>query len=210
MPTFTRAISSSLDMAPPQIAASAELGPERALLERVALGDSAALRALYERCSGRAFSIALRILRSRHEAEEVLQETFLHVWRRAKDYDAVRGGPEAWIVTIARSRAIDRLRSAGVAARAVENKDDFAPTAANPMPIEMAEQRQSRELVEIALKELPPEQRAVVELAYFEGLTQREIADRTGDPLGTVKTRVRLALFKLASVLKGEGLEDAR
>lgn len=197
-------------MASPPSAASARESTERALLERIARGDQAALKSLYERCSGRAYAIALRILRWKAEAEEVLQETFLHVWNRAREYDGTRGGPEAWIVTIARSRAIDRLRSSGVAARAVESqRSELAgPPVSGPLPLEAAEARQNREHVEGALKELPPEQRAVVELAYFEGLTQREIAERTGDPLGTVKTRVRLALTKLASLLQSVGVEE--
>jgi len=184
---------------------SPELLADRGLVERVAKGDSAALKALYDRCSGRALAICLRILRSRTDAEEVLQETFLQIWKRAREYDAGRGGVEAWVVTIARTRAIDRLRSAGAAARLAESsRSDPAPqSAAVPAPLEVAEARQSRERVMEALTQLPPEQRAAVELAYYEGLSQREIAEKTGDPLGTVKTRMRLGMIKLAQILKG-------
>ena len=183
---------------------------ERTLLDRIARGDAAALKFLYERCSGRAFGIALRVLRSRAEAEEVLQETFLHVWRHARDYHPWRGDPEAWIVTIARSRAIDRTRRMRTAV-AAQDEGAQVPTSAvapGPAPLEVAVQRQERERVQSALNVLPEEQRQVVELAYFEGLTQQQIAERTGDPLGTVKTRVRLALRRLAAALGGEGVGE--
>src|SRR5438309_10491594 len=109
-------------MAPSQKASSsAETAADRGLVERVAKGDSAALKSLYDRCSGLALAIALRILRSRTDAEEVLQETFLQIWKRARDYDASRGGVEAWVVTIARTRAIDRLRSSGAASRLAQS-----------------------------------------------------------------------------------------
>jgi len=184
-------------------AAVARLGAfaDESLLARVAKRDPQALRTLYDRSSGVALAVALRIVRSRPEAEEVVQETFLEVWKRADSFDGERGSAAGWIVAIARSRALDRLRSrssaerAATAARAEES-------ATVPLPIESAEQRQVRDRVQVALATLPPEQRAAIELSYYEGLTQREIADRTGDPLGTVKTRVRLALAKLASLLE--------
>lgn len=161
------------------------------------------MRALYARCSGRAWAVALRILNSRPDAEEVLQETFLEVWRRAREFDPSRGGLETWVMTIARTRAIDRRRAMGTVARVAEEAaTEPPPVSAAPVdPSEVAEQGQERARVAAAMSELPPEQRQVVELAYFEGLSQREIAERTGDPLGTVKTRARLALEKLATLL---------
>jgi RNA polymerase sigma-70 factor (ECF subfamily) len=172
-------------------------------LQQVALGSSEAMRTLYARCSGRAWAVVLRVLGSRADAEEVLQETFLEVWRRAREFDPSRGGVETWVTTIARTRAIDRKRALGTVARIA---DDVAqqppPVSAEPVsPLDAAAQGQERARVAAAMRELPPEQRTVVELAYFEGLSQREIADRTGDPLGTVKTRARLALEKLAALL---------
>lgn len=146
-------------------------------------------------------AIALRILRSRTEAEDVVQDTFVEIWRRAADYDEARGGVPAWVATIARTRAIDRRRSRDSAARATAGAKAEPEPDRGPEPIELAEKRQDRERVAEALAALPAEQRTAVELAYFEGLTQREIAARTGDPLGTVKTRVRLALVKLANLL---------
>jgi RNA polymerase sigma-70 factor (ECF subfamily) len=175
-------------------------------MQQVALGSSAAMRTVYARCAGRAWAVALRVLGSRADAEEVLQEAFLEVWRRAREFDPSRGGVEAWVTTIARTRSIDRKRALGTVARIAE---DVAlqppPVSATPVdPGEAAALGQDKARVTAALRELPPEQRVVVELAYFEGLSQREIAERTGDPLGTVKTRARLALEKLASLLTGD------
>lgn len=161
------------------------------------------MRTVYGRCSGRAWAVALRILGSRADAEEVLQETFLEVWRRAREFDPSRGGLETWVTTIARTRSIDRRRSLGTVARIAEDVAHQPPpiSAAPPDPSEAAVLGQDRARVAAALRELPPDQRTVVELAYFEGLSQREISERTGDPLGTVKTRARLALEKLATLL---------
>src|SRR5712692_1479439 len=167
---------------------AASVNADRKLLDRVRQGDSAALRAIYDRCSERAFAIALRVLGQRPDAEEVLQETFLEIWKRAREYDPARGGIEGWVLTIARSRAIDRLRARGVAAQlSSAHPADAVHTSSFP-PLDAAEKSQNRERVGTALHLLPTEQRAVLELAYFEGLSQREIAARTGDPLGTVKT----------------------
>jgi RNA polymerase sigma-70 factor, ECF subfamily len=173
---------------------------DQALLARVSGGDAVALRALYDGCATRAMSIALRVLGSRSEAEEVVQETFVQVWRRAASYDASRGGAMAWIATIARSRALDRLRARAATDRAVTRSEDPEPASA-PAPSELAAQRELRTQVLAALAGLPQEQRSAIELAYYEGLSHSEIAERLGDPLGTVKTRVRLGLAKLAAVL---------
>jgi RNA polymerase sigma-70 factor (ECF subfamily) len=174
-------------------------------MQQVALGSSAAMRTVYARCAGRAWAVVLRVLGSRADAEEVLQEVFLEVWRRAREFDPSRGGVEAWVTTIARTRSIDRKRALGTVARIAEDAaSQPPPVSATPVsPAEAATLGQDKARVAAALRELPPEQRVVVELAYFEGLSQREIAERTGDPLGTVKTRARLALEKLATLLGG-------
>lgn len=175
---------------------------DQALLARVSSGDAVALRALYDGCAGRAMAIAFRVLGSRSEAEEVVQETFVQVWRQAASYDASRGGAMAWIATIVRSRALDRLRARAASERAVARSEEdpgTQPTA--PATAEVAAQRELRAQVLTALAALPVEQRSAIELAYYEGLSHSEIAERLGDPLGTVKTRVRLGLAKLASVL---------
>jgi RNA polymerase sigma-70 factor, ECF subfamily len=167
------------------------------LIDRITRGDSGALRALYDRCAPRALAIAQRVLGMRAEAEEVVQETFIQIWRRSATYDFRRGGAMAWVVTIARSRAIDRLRARAAADRAEARLEEVDPPEATA-PLEAAEQRQLRERMRGALAALPEEQRSVLELAYFQGLTQSEIAARLGSPLGTVKTRVRLGLARLA------------
>src|SRR4051812_6192568 len=100
---------------------ASDLAADRALLQQVALGSSQAMRAIYERCAGRTWAVALRILNSRADAEEVLQETFLEVWRRAREFDPSRGGVETWVITIARTRAIDRKRAMGTVARITED-----------------------------------------------------------------------------------------
>jgi len=162
------------------------------------------MREVYARCAAKAFGVTLRLLPTRADAEEALQETFLEVWRRAREFDPNRGGMETWVSTIARTRSIDRLRAMGTVARVVEGASHLPPpVSASPLaPDEVSAQGQQRQRVLAALKQLPREQREVVELAYFEGLSQREIAERTGDALGTVKTRARLALEKLGELLR--------
>jgi RNA polymerase sigma-70 factor, ECF subfamily len=161
-----------------------------------------ALRALYEHCSGKIMAVALKLLGDRAEAEDVVQETFLELWRRAAEYDPTRASPATWAVMIGRSRALDRLRARSSAAR-VAAAQVVDPAGADPGRPEPVEAREEQQRVKSALATLPPEQREVIELAYFEGLVQSEIAARTGQPLGTVKTRVRLAMEKLDLALGG-------
>ena len=180
---------------------------DAALLARIGGGDQLALRELYEHCSGRALAVSLRILRDRRDAEEVLQEAFLEVWRHAGGYDVARGRAGAWLVSIVRNRAIDRLRTRGSAARLRTSLEQVpeGEQSAPQVPHEALEQQQERARVRTALDTLPPEQRAALELAYFEGCTQVEIAARSGEALGTVKTRVRLGLQKLTLLLDDRG-----
>jgi RNA polymerase sigma-70 factor (ECF subfamily) len=168
----------------------------------VARGDVGALRALYDDYAGRAMAIAMRVLRDQSAAEDVVQETFLEIWRRANEFDIGRGDIAAWIVTIARSRAIDRLRSSATASRAIEAASGMLLPLPEPSPSESVEQRRDQVRVAAALAALPTEQRRAIELAYFEGLTHSEIAVKTESPLGTVKERVKLAMNKLAKLLK--------
>jgi RNA polymerase sigma-70 factor (ECF subfamily) len=181
---------------------------DKRLFGRIAGGDAAALRMLYRQVAARAMAIAFRLLQDRAEAEDIVQETFLEVWKRAGQYEPERGGAGAWIATIARSRAIDRLRVHGRSARVVEGTSKESADLTQPTGLDLAAQRRDRERVLGALSSLPPEQRQVIELAYFEGMTQTEIAAHTKEPLGTVKTRVRLAMAKLADLL-GEGERSA-
>jgi len=174
------------------------------LLRSVASGDEAALSLLYDRYRLILFGLVLRILHSRAEAEDCLQEVFIQVWRQASDFDEARGRPFTWLVTLARSRALDRLRAAGSrdrtaqeAARAVVEETSDAVTDA------IRSERAA--VVRRALDTLPEEQRRVLELAYFEGLTQTEIAARLGQPLGTIKTRTRSGMTKLRETLGSLG-----
>jgi RNA polymerase sigma-70 factor, ECF subfamily len=179
------------------------MNSEPELLARAGRGDADALEALYRRHGPRAMGVALRVLRQRSDAEEVLQETFIEVWRRAREYSPSRGTVEAWLLTIARTRAIDRLRSRAARGRMVEAKS-AEPTESGPkLPDALSAAAEDAQRVQAALLSLPSEQRMALELAYWEGLSQTEIAKRTGQPLGTVKTRVRLALLKLAGLLAG-------
>ncbi len=188
---------------------SGEPGSETSvsLLTRVAAGDRDAFSRFYDRLAPVAFGLIRRVLRDPEAAAEVLQEVFWQVWREAPQYDPQRGSPEAWLVMRAKTRAIDRLRSMrrrertfvapldeSVARREDGRADDPAVAAAD------------RGLVQTALAQLPEAQRRVIELAFFEGLTQSEIATKLGEPLGTVKTRARLGLERLRGALKGERL----
>ena len=170
----------------------------------MAAGEVAALRALYDEHAPRALGIALRILRSLEEAEDVVQETFLEVWRRSAQFDHGRGSALAWIVTIARSRAIDRFRASRAAGRVLGGAvaDENVLRTALPSPADRMDERREGARVAKALAALPTPQRETIELAYFEGLSQSEIAARTGTPLGTVKMRVKLAIDKLAGLLE--------
>jgi RNA polymerase sigma-70 factor (ECF subfamily) len=142
-------------------------------------------------------------LNSREEAEDVLQEVFMQVWRRAADFDETRGKPFTWLVTLARSRAIDRLRSLGarerVAVAATRDVQEETSDAASD-----AFRSEQRQLVTSALAQLPEEQKRPLVLAYFDGLTQSEIAEKLGAPLGTIKTRMRSGMIKLREVLTGK------
>ena len=171
------------------------------LLQAVSRGDESALAALYDRYRLILFGLILRILHDRHEAEDVLQEAFLQVWRRANDFDPARGRAFTWLVTIARSRALDRLRMLGSRSRFIDADEQ----AGNDQVLDTAQElvrSEEGEIVRRALRELPDEQRRTLLLAYFEGLTQAEIAERLGHPLGTVKTRMRSGLIKLRELLR--------
>ena len=173
------------------------------LLQAVARGDEAALARLYDQYRVILFGLLVRILGSREEAEDVLQDVFIQVWRRAKDYDAERGKPFTWLVTLTRSRGIDRLRLMGARQRlseasAKEPNEEIADALHDTI------QAGQREIVQRALATLPEEQKEALLLAYYDGLTQSEIASQLGTPLGTVKTRMRSGMAKLRSLLAGQ------
>jgi RNA polymerase sigma-70 factor (ECF subfamily) len=171
---------------------------DRALIARVEARDADALAALYDMYAARLLGLAARILGDTGEAEEVLQEVFLFVWRAAATFDPARGSVLAWLLVATRSRAIDRLRTRRPAARAGLTRVDRVPDKPDPRDVEAdSATREWETLCRAAIAELPPEQRLALELAYFEGLTHQEISQKTSTPLGTVKTRVRLGLMKL-------------
>src|SRR5881628_353033 len=158
------------------------------LLTRMAAGDREAFAVFYDRYAPVVFPLILRIARERADASDVLQEVFWEAWQSAGRYDSARGSPEAWMVMQARSRAIDRVRSTRRRSRTFVAPLDEAVAAA-PAAAEVVEDRGT---IRSALERLPGAQREVIELAYYAGLTQTEIAERLKQPLGTVKTRIRL------------------
>ena len=178
---------------------SDEARADLALLNRVIARDESAIGELYDRHSRLLYGLILRILRDRGEAEEVLQEVFLQVWTRAETYKAELGAPAAWLVRIARNRSIDRKRANSVRSRTVEATPLPPPVETPETRAAMSEQQRA---VKRALEALPPEQRQLIEEAYFSGLTQSELAERFGLPLGTVKTRVRTGLMTLRRELQ--------
>jgi RNA polymerase sigma-70 factor, ECF subfamily len=172
------------------------------LIRRMALGDSEAFAQFYDRYAALAFALILRIVRDRTDASEVLQDVFWEAWQAATAYDPTRGTPEAWVAIRARARAIDRVRSLRrrneiFVAPAEEGLTADTGAGSNP-----GEGLEDRGLVRSALAQLSDVQREVIELAYYDGLTQTEIAQRTKQPLGTVKTRIRLGLERLREVVR--------
>ena len=175
-----------------------------ALLTRIAGRDADALGELYDRHNRLLFSLILRILRDRGESEDVLQEVFVRVWNRADSYSQAVGTPSAWLVRIARNRAIDRLRSRQVRAHVGESHDE-PPVAADLTPAgnpeQLARTAEHRRAIIAALDQLPADQRTLIDAAYFDGYTQSELAERFNLPLGTVKTRIRTAMQALRGTL---------
>jgi RNA polymerase sigma-70 factor (ECF subfamily) len=177
---------------------------DQAALARMARGEGEAVAELYDRHARPIYSLALRILGDATEAEDVVQEVFSQAWRQASRYSTSRGAVAAWLLNLARSRAIDRLRARRarpgglIDDRAAGRIADVAPSVDSQV---LSSEQVAR--VRAALDELPLLQRAAIELAYYEGLSHAEIAARLEQPLGTVKTRIRLAMTKLRDVLTG-------
>lgn len=169
---------------------------ERTLVDRFRAGDEAAFAAVFDGWSGAVHRVATRILKDATEAEEVVEDTFWQAWQSREQLDADRGTLTGWLLSIARSRALDRLRASG-RRREVNDSDGVLQRVAAAEGPDALEVEESARLVRSALEDLPGEQREVLVLAYFDGLTQNEIAMHTGQPLGTIKTRVRLGLAKL-------------
>ena len=177
---------------------------DRACMDKIRAGDMRALEELYDRHGGLLYSVALRILGRAADAEEVLQEAWLQAWNRAETYDASRGVVAAWLLTLVRSRAIDRLRTRASRQRVEQVVADTPPMQTAEEPPATVAQRELEARVSSALAELGATQRQVLELAYFGGLSQSEIATRLGAPLGTVKSWTRQGLLRLRELLPRE------
>jgi RNA polymerase sigma-70 factor, ECF subfamily len=171
------------------------------LIQRVAKQDREAFSQLYDRCSSLVFSLIMRMVKVRSDAEDLLQEVFVQVWRQAANYSPERGSPEAWIINIARSRAIDKIRSIRRMEKNFVLTDDPARAESSENLESSAAESETRVAMSSALANLPDAQRKVLELAYFDGLTQTEIAERLAEPLGTVKTRIRAGLQRLREIV---------
>ena len=171
------------------------------LADRIRSGETAALGELYDRYAGVALATALRVVRDRQEAEDVVHDAFVAVWRKIAGFDAERGSLRAWLMTVVRNRAIDRVR-ARRHPMDVDEADELSLLRTGPNPTwEDALRRTSAVDVQTAMATLPDEQRRAVELAYFEGYTYREVAELTSVPAGTANGRLRLALIKLREAL---------
>jgi RNA polymerase sigma-70 factor (ECF subfamily) len=171
------------------------------LVQSIAAGDQGALHALYERTHRIAFTLIVRITNNRQTAEELTLDVFHDVWRRASTYDATGGSVVGWIMNQARSRAIDRLRFEQRKKRVNQHGDDPLPATAPRDPQEISDLKEQGRLLREALTVLRPEERQVIEAAFFSELTYDEVAARLNQPLGTVKTRVRAGLLKLRQAL---------
>jgi RNA polymerase sigma-70 factor (ECF subfamily) len=174
------------------------------LIGRIQCGDESALGRLYDRWVDRVYSVAAHVLGTSDDADDVVERTFSQIWKDAGRYDPERGSAGAWIVTIARSHALTLQRAEGRRARHDELRTRYLldeGTVSAASPLQNLEASEDRELIQGAMSRLPDEQERVVRMAFYEGLSQTEISDRLGVPLGTVKTRVRLAFAKLRTTL---------
>jgi RNA polymerase sigma-70 factor, ECF subfamily len=174
------------------------------LLEKVGRGDRDGLRELYDRYSGAVYSMAYRVLNNETETQDLLQEVFLQIWQKAALYDPTRGKPLTWVMSLARNKAIDRLRSLQRRSRL---HDEIQKESQSVDPINSGDSRdevyaqETGRVVRGAVMELSKEQRQAIEMAYFSGLTQNEIAERLNEPLGTIKARIRRGMLRLKDIL---------
>jgi RNA polymerase sigma-70 factor (ECF subfamily) len=177
-------------------------------MQQLSLRDRHAFEVIYDRYGDLVYSTALRVLRDPQLAEDISQEIFVRLWRKPERYVAERGRFLTWLISVTRNRAVDEVRARGRRQRyetaSPEEQERELPASEAIDPALNAQLAEGRRIVRAALAELPPEQRQVIELAFFGGLTQREIADRLAQPLGTVKTRIRLGMQKLRAHLAPE------
>ncbi len=189
---------------PVTLAGSLQSLEDADLLSLAAGGDVEAFSVLYGRHAGLLLAMARRVLGNREDAEEALQDAFLHAWKKAHKYQRSRSSVLTWLVLITRSRSLDRLRSVQSVCRLKEEYGREGTEATPPKLVSRVLDRERSERVMTAMRELPAAQRRVVELCYYGGLSQQEISKHTGTPLGTVKTRHLLAMKKLRSALADE------
>lgn len=183
------------------------------LMARAREGDADAFEVIYDRHSATAYSLARRVCRSAQVAEDVVQEAFLSLWRRRERYDTARGEVRAWLLTIVHNMAIDRIRRGGLHERRRASADGLEEYLEAPERTdEEVQRREEANRIRAALSALPVEQRQVIELAFFDGLTHTQIAAELEQPVGTVKGRIRLGLRKLQAQLEaaGQAVETGR
>jgi len=170
--------------------------PDLTLVTAIRAGDQGAMAVLYDRYSSIVYSVALRVLQDTAAAEDVLQDIFMQLWRNPGAFDASRGNMAAWLAVIARHRAIDALRRR-------KPEEDFEDVIVSVEPDLASDADRARAMAKVrtAFEWMAPPQRSALEMAYFEGLTHAEIAQKTGEPLGTIKTRIRTGLLSLRKVL---------
>jgi RNA polymerase sigma-70 factor (ECF subfamily) len=175
------------------------------LLRRIADGDRSAFSDFYDQYSGLLFSIAIKVLNDSKEAEDVLQEVFMQIWNKADAYDQLLGKPASWAVTLTRNKAIDRIRASQRRSRLLEQATVEAAATPDDSPSanEKLYGKENAQMVRSVVAALPLEQRRAIELAFFSGLTQDEIAKTLQEPLGTIKARIRRGMLKLREKLEG-------
>jgi RNA polymerase sigma-70 factor (ECF subfamily) len=177
---------------------------DKILIRLIVAGDQAAFARLYDRLGNVLYALACRLLNDAKEAEDLLQEVFTHIWTKASQYNPEKGTLFSWSVTILRSRAIDRIRKRNLSGSVLAGADPFA-VAEQVVDNESANEplfRERRKMIREAISKLPAEQREVIELAFFEGLTHQDVAVRLSLPLGTIKARIRRGLLRLRDQLK--------
>jgi RNA polymerase sigma-70 factor (ECF subfamily) len=185
------------------IASGPDADSDDSLLDAIRRRDEGAIAALYDRYGRLAFGLAYRVVGERNAAEDVVQEAFLSIWRRAASFETARGSVRTWVLSIVHHRAIDRLRGTAGRTRQDAPIEDFERILAIDDPWREVSQVIQRETLQKAIATLPDAQRQAVEMAYFDGFTQQEIATRMDVPVGTVKGRLRLAMQRLRALLAG-------
>ena len=198
MTELSFAIRTARGLRRPDLSAAVTDLSDEALISALARSDEAALAELYDRYGGAAYGLALRVLRDPSLAEDAVQEAFLQIWRSADRFDPDRAKAGAWVLTFVHRRAVDLVRR--------EERRRAEPAESGPVPTgpgadEDADRRSKRAIVQDALRRLPAEQREAIELAYYGGYTQAELAERLGEPLGTIKSRMFAGLQRLRGLL---------